>query len=65
MAAEKTVSFSFRVSPRFKALLEAAATQENCSLTNMLATLLFAHCENKGIKLSSAKTIKVQGKNDG
>lgn len=41
MAAEKTVSVSFRVSPRFKALLEAAATHEYRSLTNMLETLLF------------------------
>jgi hypothetical protein len=29
MAAEKTVSMSFRVSPRFKALLAMAAAREN------------------------------------
>lgn len=61
MAAEKTVSVSFRVSPRFKALLEAAATHENRSLTNMLETLLFSHCEKKGIKEPRAKVTKAKG----
>ena len=61
MAAEKTVSVSFRVSPRFKALLEAAATHENRSLTNMLETLLFSHCQKQGIKEPSAKMSEVQG----
>lgn len=50
MAAEKTVSMSFRVSPQFKALLEVAAARENRSLTNMLETLLFAHCRQHGLK---------------
>ena len=50
MAAEKTVSVSFRVSPQFKALLEVAAARENRSLTNMLETLLFAHCKQHGLK---------------
>ena len=51
MAAEKTISMSFRVSPKFKALLEVAATRENRSLTNMLETLLFAHCEQHGLSV--------------
>lgn len=46
----KTVSISFRVSPRFKALLEVAAARENRSLTNMLETLVFAHCDRCGLK---------------
>jgi hypothetical protein len=49
MAAAKTVSVSFRVSPRFKVLLEAAAARENRSLTNTLETLLFAYCEQHGL----------------
>jgi uncharacterized protein (DUF1778 family) len=61
MAAEKTVSMSFRVSRRFKALLGAAATQENRSLTNMLETLLFSHCEKLGIKDPAAKESKAKG----
>lgn len=61
MAAEKTVSVSFRVSPRFKALLEAAATHENRSLTNMLETLLFSHCKKRGIKEPRAKATNAQG----
>lgn len=54
MAAEKTVSVSFRVSPKFKVLLEAAAARENRSLTNTLETLLFAYCNQHGIAEPSA-----------
>lgn len=61
MAAEKTVSMSFRVSPRFKALLEVAAARENRSLTNMLETLLFAHCEQHGLKEAAEHTGKSKG----
>jgi uncharacterized protein (DUF1778 family) len=61
MPAEKTVSVSFRVSPRFKALLEAAAANEHRSLTNMLETLLFSHCAKKGIKEPSAAEAKTKG----
>lgn len=61
MAAEKTVSMSFRVSPRFKTLLEAAAARENRSLTNMLETLVFSHCDKLGIKESAAKESKAKG----
>jgi hypothetical protein len=46
----KTVSLSFRVSPRFKRLLEAAAGHERRSLTNMLEALLFAYCDEHGIQ---------------
>lgn len=49
MPGEKNVSMSFRVSPRFKGLLEAAAAREHRSLTNMLETLLFAYCEQHGL----------------
>lgn len=50
MPAEKTVPVSFRVSPRFKQLLEAAATRQRRSQTNMLETLLFDFCEQQGIQ---------------
>ena len=53
MRAEKTVSVSFRVSPRFKQLLETAAAREHRSLTNMLETLVFRHCEQNGVQLSN------------
>jgi hypothetical protein len=49
MSAEKTVAISFRVSPRFKQLLEAAAAREHRSQTNMLETLLFEYCEQSGL----------------
>jgi hypothetical protein len=62
MHAEKTVSISFRVSPRFKRLLETAAACEHRSLTNMLETLLFTHCEQLGIEdlPASAKNKKAR-----
>lgn len=41
---KKRISVSFRVSPRFKALLELAADRENRSQTNLLETLLFDFC---------------------
>ncbi|CAJ0699140.1 hypothetical protein [Ralstonia wenshanensis] len=52
MVEGKNISMSFRVSSRFKGLLEAAAENEHRSLTNMLETLLYAHCEKYGIELS-------------
>ena len=61
MAAEKTVSMSFRVSPRFKALREVAAARENRSLTNMLETLLYAHCEQHGLKDPAPNASKAKG----
>lgn len=61
MAAEKTVSMSFRVAPRFKALLAVAAARENRSLTNMLETLLYAHCELHGLKEPTTKASKAKG----
>jgi hypothetical protein len=52
MSGEKTVAVSFRVSPRFKSLLEAAAATEHRSQTNMLEALLFEFCEKHGIEAS-------------
>ncbi|MBK6851984.1 MAG: hypothetical protein IPG93_10265 [Burkholderiales bacterium] len=49
MSAEKTVSMSFRVTPRFKLLLQEAAARDNRSLTNMLEALLMSHCSAHGI----------------
>lgn len=61
MPAEKTVSVSFRVSPEFKALLEAAALQENRSQTNMLETLLLDHCRRNGIQVALSANNEQKG----
>ena len=61
MPAEKTVSMSFRVSPQFKSLLTVAAARENRSLTNMLETLVFAHCEQHGLSVPPAKVSQGKG----
>ncbi|GKT26045.1 hypothetical protein [Acidovorax sp. SUPP3334] len=49
MSEGKNVSISFRVSPRFKCLLAAAAARERRSQTNMLEMLLFAYCDEHGL----------------
>lgn len=49
MAREKTISISFRVSPKFKAMLRLAAAKENRSCTNMLEALLFSYCERHSV----------------
>jgi hypothetical protein len=56
MSEGKNVSVSFRVSPRFKRLLEAAAARERRSQTNMLETLLFAYCEEHGLEAAPVET---------
>lgn len=61
MPAEKTVSMSFRVSPQFKALLAVAAERENRSLTNMLETLVFVHCEQQGLSVPTPKVSQGKG----
>ena len=58
MTAEKTVAVSFRVSPRFKILLEAAAARDRRSQTNMLETLLFDYCEQQGIVAGTSEPKK-------
>ena len=66
MSEEKSVSVSFRVTPRFKRLLQAAAEREHRSQTNLLETLLFAHCVKHGIEEEDAEEIPSrvkQGKN--
>lgn len=55
MSEGKSISVCFRVSPRFKLLLAAAAQREHRSQTNMLETLLFGHCEANGIKMPDQK----------
>jgi len=50
MPAEKTVSVSYRVSPRFKQLLETVAVREHRSQTNMLEALLFDYCARIGVE---------------
>jgi hypothetical protein len=52
MAATKTIPMSFRVTPQFKAMLEAAARRENRSQANMLEHLLMEFCRTHDIKVS-------------
>jgi hypothetical protein len=49
MDAEKTVGLSFRVTPKTKRLLSAAAEHERRSLTNMLEVLVEDFCKRHNI----------------
>ena len=49
MDNEKTVGMSFRVTPRTKLLLVAAAASERRSLTNMLEVLVEDFCARNDI----------------
>ncbi|HSI49151.1 MAG TPA: hypothetical protein VLA61_12840 [Ideonella sp.] len=50
MEPEKTVGLSFRITPRMKRLLEAAAANERRSLTNTLEVLVEDYCRRHGIE---------------
>lgn len=54
MTDEKSVAVSFRVTPKFKRLLQVAASRVNRSQTNMLETLLFEYCQVNGIQDTQA-----------
>ena len=62
VAAEKTVAVSFRVPPRPKRLLEAAAMRQNRLLTNMLETLLLAYAEQLGLEVAPAPITKTKAR---
>ena len=49
------------VSPRFKALVQIAAAQENRRLTNILGMQVFANCDKFGLKEPVAKPNKAKG----
>ena len=50
MEPEKNVGLSFRVTPRMKRLLEAAAANERRSLTNTLEILIEDYCRRHEIE---------------
>lgn len=56
MQAEKTVGMSFRVTPKTKRLLAAAAEHERRSLTNMLEVLVEDFCIRNGINERTANS---------
>jgi hypothetical protein len=65
MEAEKTVGLSFRVTPKMKRMLEAAATRERRSLTNMLEFLVDDYCKQNNISeidIDGPKTAATTGK---
>lgn len=58
----KSVSMSFRVSPRFKECLAKAAAQDDRSQANFLERLLLDYCEQHGISPKATKTPKREAK---
>lgn len=56
MDAEKTIGISFRISPRTKHLLAAAAEHERRSLTNMVEVLVEDYCRRQSIGFEGDET---------
>jgi hypothetical protein len=54
----KDTPMSFRASARFKTALALAAVHENRSQANLLETLVFDFCRQKGIELPSEPAVK-------
>ena len=50
----KSVSVSFRASPRFKEMLASAAAAERRSQANLLEMLLFSYFDKKGLTKSDS-----------
>lgn len=59
----KTVSVSFRVSPRFKRALQVAADSVNRTQTNFLETIVFDFCASHGLDAGETRLPK-QPKNE-
>jgi hypothetical protein len=51
MRERKNTAISFRASARFKEALTMAAKQENRSQSNLLETLLYEFCRERGIAI--------------
>ena len=58
---EKTIAVSYRVSARFKSLLETAAARADRSQTNMLEHLLYEYCKREGIQAPPTGANAAQG----
>lgn len=56
MRERKDTPISFRASARFKAALTLAAAHENRSQANLLETLIFEFCRQKGIEVPAEPT---------
>jgi hypothetical protein len=56
MFGEKTISVSFRVSPKYKQLLVLAAEREHRSQTNQLEMLLYNYCQEQGISVENTSS---------
>lgn len=58
MKERKDTPMSFRASARFKTALALAATHENRSQANLLETLVYDFCRQKGIEIPSDQAVK-------
>ncbi|SAK66596.1 hypothetical protein AWB78_02424 [Caballeronia calidae] len=58
MKQRKETSMSFRASARFKLALALAAQHENRSQSNLLETLIFEFCRQKGIEVPADAVVR-------
>lgn len=60
MAASKTATLTFRIDPRIKEALRAAANLEHRSIANMVEVMIRDYCEQHGIEVP----LSVEAKNN-
>jgi hypothetical protein len=60
MKERKDTPMSFRASARFKTALTLAARHENRSQSNLLETLVFEFCRQKGIEIPAELSVTTQ-----
>ncbi len=58
MPEEKSVPVSFRLTPRMRAFLQAAARHQQRSLTNTVEVLVEAYCRQHGLDVNESSTSK-------
>lgn len=58
MRERKEVSMSFRASARCKLALSLAAQHENRTQSNLLETLIFEFCRQKGIEVPADAAVR-------
>jgi hypothetical protein len=60
MKERKDTPMSFRASARFKTALMLAAHHENRSQSNLLETLVFEFCRQKGIEIPNELSVNTE-----
>ncbi len=64
MSNNKTATLTFRIEPKLKKGLQAAAARQHRSIANMVEMLIRDYCERNGISISELDDLLVSDKID-